>query len=86
MQHAGVVIAIAAQAAFDIQQAAQVAADDGTGAGLARYAGICCRPCASTVRRYLTENVPPKPQQVVDSTISFSFTPGIFASSARGCL
>ena len=35
---------------------------------------------------YLTENVPPKPQQVVDSTISLILTPGIFASSARGCL
>ena len=34
---------------------------------------------------YLIENVPPKPQQVSDSVISLSVSPGILASSLRGC-
>ena len=33
----------------------------------------------------LIEKVPPKPQQVSHSLISASLTPGIRASSARGC-
>ena len=49
-----------------------------------------CRHLLSAMRvdssPYLTEKVPPKPQQVVDSTISLIFTAGIFASNARGCL
>lgn len=33
----------------------------------------------------LIENVPPKPQQVSGSAISFSTAPSTLASSARGC-
>ena len=34
---------------------------------------------------YLTQNVPPKPQHTSGSAISRSSSPGMLASSARGC-
>ena len=80
MQHACRLVAHAPQLAFDVEQAAEVAADDRIGAGGKRVRALAlgngCRDVAELDRK-----VPPKPQQASDSFISFSSRPGTIASS-----
>lgn len=85
MQYACLRVAGAAQAAFDIEHAAEVAEHHGT-APLARMLAHFSSAMAVEMSPYLIENVPPKPQHASQAGISVSLTPGSLASRSRGCV
>jgi hypothetical protein len=85
MQDPGPQIAAAAQAAFDIEQAAEIAADHGIGTG----SGDRLALAVDDRRRDVAEtnaNAPPNPQHSSHSGISTSDRPRTLASKSRGWL
>jgi hypothetical protein len=56
-------VAEATQAAFDVEHAAEVAEDDGVGAGGEAMSSHLRSAMREEISPYLMANVPPKPQQ-----------------------
>ena len=83
MQDAGRLVAAPAQAAFDIEQAAEIAADHGIGPVAWIASHLRSTICVDNSPN-LTAKAPPNPQHSSQSAISVRLRPGTACNSWRG--